>query len=224
MEQNVIIVAGGSGIRLKSNIPKQFIEVNNKPIFIYSIEKFKLYNPDIRIIVVLLQELTDKWPFYVERYGILEDVEITAGGTTRFHSVYNGLQKLGDTGLVAIHDAARPLLSLETIKNSFEMAFKYGNAVPSIPINDSLRKIENSINYPINRDKIRVIQTPQCFKIELIKKAYNQLYKESFTDDASVVETLGVKINLFDGNVENIKITTEADLKLFKYYLSQESF
>jgi len=222
MDQSVIIVAGGIGTRIKSNVPKQFIEIFDKPILLYSIEKFKQFNPNILIVVVLSKSFIYKWQYYVESYDILKNVEITSGGETRFHSVLNGLQIIDDTGLVAIHDAARPLVSVNTIEKCFDIASKNGNAVPSIRVNDSLRISENSQNYSIDREKVRIIQTPQCFKTELIKKAYNQPYKSIFTDDASVFETIGEKINLVEGNIENFKITTLSDLELFKHYLQQE--
>ncbi len=222
MDKSVIIVAGGIGTRIKSNVPKQFIEIFDKPILLYSIEKFKQFNPNIRIVVVLSKSFIYKWQYYVESYDILKNVEITSGGATRFHSVLNGLQIIDDTGLVAIHDAARPLVSVNTIEKCFDIASKNGNAVPSIRVNDSLRISENSQNYSIDREKVRIIQTPQCFKTELIKKAYNQPYKSNFTDDASVFETIGEKINLVEGNIENFKITTLSDLELFKHYLQQE--
>lgn len=222
MKQSVIIVAGGVGSRMKSIIPKQFIEVYNKPLILYSIEKFMIFNPNIQIVVVLSKELIDKWQYYVEKFDILKNIEVTTGGDTRFQSVYNGLQLINDdfNGLVAVHDAARPLVTVDTIKRCFDTALVKGNAVPAISLNDSLRICENSNNFPIDRNKIRIIQTPQCFKLKIIKKAYQQEFKPEFTDDASVVETIGIKINLVDGNIENLKITTKADIKLFEFYLT----
>jgi len=129
---------------------------------------------------------------------------------------------LNDNGVVAIHDAARPLVSVDTIKKALEVASSIGNAVPAISINDSLRIVENSYNFRIDREKIKIIQTPQCFSIDVIKRAYQQPYNEFFTDDASVVENMGIKINLIEGNRENFKVTTESDIKLLKYYLSMQ--
>lgn len=222
MEYSVIIAAGGSGTRMKSDVPKQFIEVFGKPVIFYSIEKFLNFNSYIRVIVVLPQNMLELWNSYNSKFNFFDKIEIAIGGKTRFHSVFNGVQMLNDNGVVAIHDAARPLVSVDTIKKAFEVASSIGNAVPAVSINDSLRIVENSHNFSIDREKIKIIQTPQCFSNDIIKKAYQQTYKEIFTDDASVVENMGIKINLIEGNRENFKITTESDIKLLKYYLSMQ--
>lgn len=222
MEYSVIIAAGGSGTRMKSDVPKQFIEVFGKPVIFYSIEKFLNFSSQIRIIVVLPQNMIDLWKSYCEKFYFFDKIEVAIGGKTRFHSVFNGVQMLNDNGVVAIHDAARPLVSVDTIKKALEVASSIGNAVPAISINDSLRIVENSYNFRIDREKIKIIQTPQCFSIDVIKRAYQQPYNEFFTDDASVVENMGIKINLIEGNRENFKITTESDIKLLKYYLSMQ--
>lgn len=222
MEYSVIIAAGGSGTRLKSDVPKQFIEVFGKPIIFYSIEKFLYFSHQIRIIVVLPQNMIELWKSYNEKFDFYDKIEVVIGGKTRFHSVFNGVQMLKSNGVVAIHDAARPLVSVDTIKKALEVASSIGNAVPAISINDSLRIVENSYNFRIDREKIKIIQTPQCFSIDVIKRAYQQPYNEFFTDDASVVENMGIKINLIEGNRENFKVTTESDIKLLKYYLSMQ--
>jgi 2-C-methyl-D-erythritol 4-phosphate cytidylyltransferase len=217
-QQFVIIVAVGTGSRLNSEVPKQFLELNGKAIVIKTMQRFFDYNPEIRVVVVVHKN----YKSYLEELIAASDlsdrsIQITIGGETRFHSVQNGLNLLPDgSAVVGIHDAARPFVSVSTIKNCFETAQVKGNAIPSVSINESMRKINGDQNFSVNRQDYKIVQTPQCFLISEIKKAFAISYDTRFTDDATVLEAAGGKINLVEGNVENIKITTPYDLLISK--------
>ena len=219
----VIIVAGGKGTRFKSSIPKQFLEIGGKPVLMHTIEKFKIFDRDIKIILVLPENQIDYWKELCEHKNFSIQHTIVKGGKERFFSVKNGFQSIDNEQLIAVHDGVRPLVSVETIERGFETAEKYGTAVPVVPVTSSIRMIENGKNYHIDRANLRIVQTPQIFNSEILKKSYTQNYTQFFTDDASVVEKAGYKIHLFDGNVENIKITNRFDL-LFAEVLLNEVF
>jgi 2-C-methyl-D-erythritol 4-phosphate cytidylyltransferase len=223
MKRFVIIVAGGSGQRMKSSVPKQFLTINNEIILMMSINSFFNFDQSIEIIVALPEDQISTWKKLCLKHNFIVKHSIVAGGRTRFHSVKNALEKVNSEGIVAIHDGVRPLVNYETIKRVFEKASLSDNAVPYIDLVDSIRYVDSDVNRPVDREKYKLIQTPQAFKSNLIKKAYEQPWEESFTDDASVVEKLGNKINLIQGNRENIKITSQVDLKIaeiLKIYLS----
>jgi 2-C-methyl-D-erythritol 4-phosphate cytidylyltransferase len=208
-----IIVAGGSGNRFKSNIPKQFLELSGKPVLMRTIEVFFNYDPSMQIILVLPELHTDYWKSLCKKHKFIIKHKIVWGGNTRFHSVKNALDPLKPSSdLVAIHDGVRPLVSKETIKRCFSKAKQTGNAIPGIPPHDSVRQITENTNHIIDRSLLQLIQTPQVFRIDKLKQAYEQDYREIFTDDASVLEMNGEKINLVQGNRENIKITNKIDL------------
>ena len=215
----MIIVAGGKGKRMNSEVPKQFHVVAGKPVLMHTIGRFSEYRDEIRILVVLPRPFIDFWNSLCKRYNFTIPHEVIEGGDSRFYSVKNGLEKISDDQLVIIHDGVRPMPSNVTLHNVFKKAEKEGNAVPAIKINESMRKLIKEENTPVNRREYRLIQTPQAFHGELIKKAYEQEYLDSFTDDATVVEALGVKINLVEGNYENIKITRPIDLKFAEAFL-----
>ncbi|MBK9285711.1 MAG: 2-C-methyl-D-erythritol 4-phosphate cytidylyltransferase [Sphingobacteriaceae bacterium] len=222
MNNYLIIVAGGTGNRMNNTIPKQFIQLNGKEIILYSIEKFRLYQKQIPIIIAVHKEYLE-WMQQLLTKHKLENIEICEGGETRFHSVKKALRLLKDkSGIVGIHDAARPFVSVSTIHRCFDMASKKLNAVPSIPVGESLRVIENNKNKAVPRNQYSIIQTPQCFDISKIQKAYEVNYNENFTDDASVYETAGESIYLVEGNSENIKITHPNDLIIAQAYLNVE--
>jgi len=218
----VIIVAGGTGSRMQSDMPKQFIEVGGESIITRTIKVFLNYDASIKIIISVHKDFKT----YLEDLCIknnLKNIQITLGGQTRFHSVKNGLQFIDDeTAIVAIHDAARPFVSLQTITNCFDAAKEKGNAIPSVTVNESLRSLGNDKNTAVDRNKYKIIQTPQCFLASNIKQAFLQEYDPSFTDDATVLEKMGGKINLVEGNIENIKITTKFDLAIAKALLHNE--
>lgn len=216
---SVIIVAGGSGKRMESDVPKQFLLLDNKPILFYSLEAFHAFNPQIQIILVLPESTIDFWQSLCKEFDFQIKHEIVKGGKTRFDSVKNGLKKTKNT-LVAIHDGARPLISKKNISALFMDAKKLGNAIPTIPINESVRIFLDDENEIMDRSTLCIIQTPQIFKLEDLKKAYQQEYKKEFTDDASVIETLGIKIHLSKGDPKNIKITQAIDLKIAEALLS----
>lgn len=212
MKKYVIIVAGGSGVRMKSAVPKQFIELKGKPVLMRTMERFAESLPDVKLIIVLGKQLHADWKTLCAQHKFTIEHELTDGGETRYHSVKNGLSLVPDACLVGIHDAARPLVSAKTILETYQMAEKWGNATPSIPVTDSLRSVRGKENTAVDRDHYCIVQTPQCFHSDLIKKAFLKSYKPEFTDDASVLEAFGEKINLIEGNRENIKITTPQDL------------
>ncbi|MGZ3864414.1 MAG: 2-C-methyl-D-erythritol 4-phosphate cytidylyltransferase [Bacteroidia bacterium] len=210
----VIIVAGGSGSRMQSKTPKQFELLHGKPVIVYSIEKFLSFDPSIQIIVALAPGYAALFSEVQKQFN-LTGITVVNGGETRFHSVKNGLEKVNEKAtVVAIHDAARPLVSLQTIKNTFSAAISYKAAVPVIEMNESLREVSGQHSKAVDRKNYKVVQTPQCFEKEILLNAYQQNYLSSFTDDATVVEATGQPIHLAEGNVENIKITYPRDLIL----------
>lgn len=219
-QEHIIIVAGGSGKRIKGNIPKQFIEVNGKPLLVYTIEKFLSYNPEINMCIVVHKDYLQHLNDLLKKYFPSKNIATTIGGDTRFNSVKNGLELIEESNsVVGIHDAARPMVSVDTIKRCFETAAQKGNAIPVVDVNESIRVIENNSNKAVNRTNYKVIQTPQCFNTTAIKKAFEQDYSILFTDDASVLEKTGEKIILVEGNTENIKITHDTDLILAQHLL-----
>ena len=221
MKRYAIIVAGGSGSRMNADIPKQFILLKGLPILMHTINRFYNFDSSIHIILVLPQSHIANWDGLCKEHNFILKHQIVCGGETRFHSVKNGLDAITETNVVVgIHDGVRPFVSNETLSSCFEGAEKSGNAVPAVAVSDSLRQVENSENKYLDRNHIKIIQTPQCFQIALLKKAFLQNYSPSFTDDATVVEAIGEKINLVEGNAANIKITTPYDLKIAEVILS----
>lgn len=212
MKRFAVIVAGGSGQRMESSIPKQFLAIKNEIVLMKSIKAFYDYDPSIELIVALPGNQITFWRALCEEHNFKINHTIVEGGQTRYHSVKNAIDKINGDGIVAIHDGVRPLVSQTTIDQVFEIASINGNAIPYIDLEDSIRFVDSENNNPVDRNKYKLIQTPQTFDCRLIRKAYEQSWDESFTDDASVVEKLGTKINLVPGNKENIKITTQIDL------------
>jgi 2-C-methyl-D-erythritol 4-phosphate cytidylyltransferase len=212
LEKYIIIVAGGSGTRMNSVVPKQFIELQGTPILMYTLNKFSNTFSNINIILVIAPNYVTMWEELCKKHHFSLPHQQCLGGNTRFQSVKNGLNLVPNNSVVGIHDAARPLVSEQTIKNAFALAEEKGNASPAMPLNESIRKVENGSNKAVNRSDYFIIQTPQCFQSNLIKTAFLQDYTNLFTDDASVLEAAGEKINLITGNDENIKITTPRDL------------
>jgi 2-C-methyl-D-erythritol 4-phosphate cytidylyltransferase len=223
LEQYVIIVAGGIGTRMKSERPKQFIELLGEPIIIRTIRCFLAYNPAIQMIICVHRNYKAHLEGLIEKYNLKDfPIRITFGGESRFESVKNGLKVIENGhGVVGIHDSARPFVSYETIRNCFETAQQKGNAVPCLPVNESLRKISNNVNSSVNRNEFKIVQTPQCFHVDKIKKAFDNTTGSSFMDDASVLEASGENIVLVEGNEENIKITSPHDLLLAKAILQK---
>ena len=218
----VIIVAGGKGERMQTDVPKQFLDmrtkthVRKKPVLMRTIEAFYRYDNGISIIVVLPMEQIDYWKNLCKKHHFSILHQIIGGGETRFHSVRNGLSWADADSLIAVHDGVRPLVSRETIARCFENAEQYKAVVPVLDLVDSIRYADEHENRACDRTKYKLVQTPQVFDGGLLKKAYEQAFSPAFTDDASVVEALGAKIRLVEGNRENIKITTAMDLKLME--------
>lgn len=210
----VIILAGGKGERMKAVVPKQFLEIKGRPILMHTLEVFRNFDPEIQIVLVLPADQIDVWKSLCKKHAFTLTHTIECGGSTRFHSVKNGLTAVSIPSLVAVHDGVRPLVSVETISACFDAASEYGTAVPVIDAIDSIRKVTDNGSVSVNRSEYKFVQTPQVFDGELLIKAYRQEFSENFTDDASVVEAMGAKMHLVTGNRENIKITTEMDLIL----------
>src|SRR5574344_622720 len=212
MTNYALIVAGGSGSRMNADVPKQFLLLNEKPVLMHTIERFHEFDNAMEIIVVLPETQFSLWENLCHEYKFSIRHQLVAGGSVRFESVKNGLSKIQDDGIVAIHDGVRPLVSLETIGRCFEVGRLKGNAIPVMPVIESLRIIDGENSKAVDRSSFVTIQTPQVFSISEIKSVYNQPFSEVFTDDASVLEAAGSAINLVEGNIENIKITHPADL------------
>lgn len=220
MKKSVIITAGGSGKRMQQSLPKQFILLNGKPILQHTIEKFRLFDPNIFMVVVLPMKQINFWKELCQTNGYSIDYEIAVGGEERFHSIQHGVKFCPKDGVIAVHDAVRPLVSIKTIDRCFKKAESLGAAIPVLPVNDSLRRLDGDTSTHVQRGSYRIVQTPQCFEAGLLHKAYKQDYKSNFTDDASLVEQLGQTIHLVDGNNENIKITSPNDLLIAESYLN----
>lgn len=211
----LIITAGGAGKRMGYNIPKQFIEILDRPIILHTIDRFIEYDKSLNIIIVLPESEFDTWQKICSRHNVGFNHKIVAGGDERFYSVKNGIKATGLDSIIAIHDSVRPFVSVKTIANCFDMAERKGTAIPVIKPAESVRAEEASgQNRPLNRDSIRLVQTPQVFRGDILHRAYDCGFSPYYTDDATVVEQLGEKINLVEGNQENIKITTPLDLKI----------
>lgn len=222
MQKYVIVVAGGKGERFLTTIPKQFIELAGEPVLMRSIKVFYDCFPEIKIVVALPEMYYKLWEQLCDKYDFAIHHSVSKGGETRFHSVKKALEFVGENGIVAVHDAVRPIVSSDLIVKSFSEAEKFDNAVPAVPVNDSVRLLDNGQYKIIEREKIKIIQTPQCFKASIIKKAYQQTYIESFTDDASVVEASGEDIHIIEGDHNNIKITRSIDLLIAERLLHEE--
>ncbi len=217
MDTHIIITAGGFGKRFGSVIPKQFLEICGKPILVHTMEVFHRTIPNAGITLVLPEMVMHIWDDICARHKLEIPHKVVRGGTTRFNSVKNGLDSIVEETLIGIHDGVRPLVSSETIIRCFEAADAHGAAIPVMPVHESLRIIDNKeASRPVDRNLYRLVQTPQCFKYDVIKSAYDTDYQESFTDDATIVEAAGYKIKLVEGNIENIKITTPSELQLAK--------
>ena len=212
----VIIVAGGKGLRMGSETPKQFLPIGGKPVLMRTLERFREYSPTLQIILVLPQAQQDFWHQLCQEYHFDVDYTLANGGQTRFHSVQNGLAKIPDDaeGVVGVHDGVRPFPSIDVIRNCYETARSAKAVIPVIPIVETVRHLQGGHSATVPRDDYRLVQTPQTFDIQLLKAANRQPYNDGFTDDASVVEAFGFAITLVEGNRENIKITTPYDLKI----------
>ena len=217
----VIIVAGGKGLRMGSDIPKQFLPIGGKPVLMRTIDRFREYSEDLQIILVLPEAQQDYWKKLCKEYHFEVEYLLANGGETRFHSVQNGLALIPDDaeGVVGVHDGVRPFPSVEVIRNCYKTARTVKAVIPVIPVVETVRQLfsgqrtaDCQLSRTVPRDEYRLVQTPQTFDIQLLKAANRQPYNDGFTDDASVVESYGHQVTLVEGNRENIKITTPYDI------------
>ena len=211
-KEYALVVAGGKGTRINSSTPKQFLELNGLPVLMHTLQAFYRYSENITVILVLPKDDLETWNALCTRHNFKKAVIVQTGGETRFQSVKNGLQKIEEDGLVAIHDGVRPLISESIIATSFQLAAAHQSAIAAVPLKESIRIMDYPSTKAVDRSKFRLIQTPQTFKVSLIKQAYEMKEDLSLTDDASVAENSGHVISLFEGSYENIKITTTEDL------------
>jgi 2-C-methyl-D-erythritol 4-phosphate cytidylyltransferase len=224
LEKFALIVAGGSGSRMGSEIPKQFLNLAGKPVLIHTMDAFKAAYDEIHFIIVLPQLFLKQGHELIANAAFdLERVKLVEGGKTRFHSVKNGLKWVNSNAIVFVHDAVRCLITPDLIKRCYESAQLNGSAIPSIPVRDSIREITaDGISVAVNRDKLRIIQTPQTFRSDLLKNSFSQEYREEFTDEASVLEFQGVQVHLIEGEQTNIKLTFIEDLEFAEWKLNKE--
>ncbi|MBN1132243.1 MAG: 2-C-methyl-D-erythritol 4-phosphate cytidylyltransferase [Bacteroidales bacterium] len=211
-ENAVIIVSGGSGTRMRSDLPKQYLEVNGKPIIVWTLEKFLLFDPEVWIVLVLGHGHEQYWEPIKEGWFSHNRIVVTEGGEKRYDSVKNGLKIIDRDCIIGIHDAVRPMVNVETIRRCYHSARKYGSGIPVVAVEDSIRSEMEGKNAPVMRDTLKRVQTPQVFRAGEILKAYEQPFNRFFTDDASVYEAMFRSVRLVEGNTENIKITHQSDL------------
>lgn len=214
MKRYAVIVAGGQGVRMGADRPKQFLEIGGKPILRHTVERFLDFDPSMEIILVLPSAGKAWWRDYCRTEGFLERYSMVSGGITRFHSVQNALRFVGDEGIVAVHDGVRPMIGRDLLARLFEAAAVSPAVVPAVPVVESVRRMEGESSHPESRDGLMRVQTPQVFDAALLKAAYAQPFSPSFTDDASVVEAAGTPVRLVAGDRINLKITTPDDLPL----------
>lgn len=221
MKKYAIIVAGGSGARFGSTLPKQFVPLGGVPVLMRTIKAFADYDHDIDIVVALPAEHMSLWGDLCASRKFDVPHQVVEGGANRFESVRNALFTITDTKcLVAVHDGARPLVSRPVIATSFDTAERCGTAVPTVPVTDSIRQLDRNGSHNVSRDSLVAVQTPQTFRIEILKDAYTAAYSPLFTDDASVVEFRGTPVTLYPGDVNNIKITHPIDIKTAEWILA----
>ena len=223
MKRYAVIVAGGQGVRMGADRPKQFLEIAGKPILRHTVERFLAFDPSIEITLVLPHDQRDWWRDYCRASGFLQRYAVVSGGITRFHSVRNALDYVGAEGLVAIHDGVRPIVSGALLERLFSAARTCPAVVPAVPVVESVRRKDGDASVPVSRDGLMLVQTPQVFDVKMLKEAYRQPFSPDFTDDASVVERAGGVIRLVEGDRRNLKITTPDDLALAEQFLAISS-
>lgn len=221
MKKFVVIVAGGSGSRMRTEIPKQFLELCGKPVLMHTLQAFYDFDSQSSLILVLPELQQNFWKDLCRKHSFKLPHSIVSGGETRFLSVQNGLKLLDDDGIVFIHDGVRPLVSKSTLQKCYETALLSGNAIPVLPVTESLRKTEGHSTVSVDRSLFFSVQTPQTFRTEQILQAFKQPFDPAFTDDASVAEKAGYAIHLVEGNPENIKITQPTDLIIAESFLKK---
>lgn len=214
MLRAVLIVAGGKGLRMGSELPKQFLPIGGKPLLMHTMEAFHRFDREMRIILVLPSEQQAYWQELCREYAFSIPHTVANGGETRFHSVSNGLALVAEEGVVGVHDGVRPFVSQEVIARCYELAETKKAVIPVTDVVETVRHLTGDSSETVDRNCYKLVQTPQVFDVSLLKQAYSQPYSSLFTDDASVVEAMGVPVFLTEGNRENIKITTPFDLKI----------
>lgn len=219
-QRSAIIVAGGSGKRMGSTMPKQFLLLAGKPLLCHSIAAFHRYDPAMELIVVLPAEQRLAWEDLCREHQFNVPHKVVRGGAERFHSVGEGLKKVMHDGLVAVHDGVRPMITPALIERCFAAAQAHGAAIPVLPVSSSLRKMHGDASRAVDRGTYRLVQTPQCFSVPLLCKAFQQPYDPAFTDEATLVERAGAKVFLVEGEEHNIKVTTPWDLWLAELLLA----
>ncbi len=221
MKKYVVLVAGGSGNRMNSSVPKQFLLLKGKPVLYYSIKTFLEAYTDMQVILVLPEEHIAAGQEIIDAFFDYRRIQITVGGRTRFHSVQNGLQLVNEEGIVFVHDAVRCLVSKDLIQRCYTAVVEKGSAVPVIDCKDSIRLVNENQNEAIDRGKIKIVQTPQAFYSKILLPAFNIDYKEKFTDEATVVEAYGLSVHLVQGEDKNLKITKPVDLLIAESLLNE---
>lgn len=221
IKKYAVVVAGGSGKRMNSSIPKQFLEINGLPILMHTIYAFHNYDSNIDIVLVLAESDMDYWAKLCKKHNFQVPHKLQMGGETRFQSVKAGLSLINTSGVVAIHDGVRPLITPDILQRSYEAGYKNGSAITSVEMKESIRMVTPTKSKALDRKEYRTIQTPQVFKCRLIKDAYLIEENETLTDDASVAEKAGYIIHLIEGSYENLKITTPEDIVLAEAILNQ---
>lgn len=220
MKKHIIIVAGGKGLRMGGDIPKQFVPIGGKPVLMRTLEAFYTYDPAMQLILVLPVSQQAYWMELCNTYGFTLPHVVANGGETRFHSVKNGLAKIEGDGWVGVHDGVRPFVSTEVIARCYEQVREKQAVIPVVDVVETLRRLTGAGSETVPRSAYKLVQTPQVFDADLLRRAYQQPYTDAFTDDASVVEALGEQVYLVEGNRENIKLTTPSDLKMAEFLCS----
>ncbi|MFY8167017.1 MAG: 2-C-methyl-D-erythritol 4-phosphate cytidylyltransferase [Sediminibacterium sp.] len=216
-----IIVAGGTGQRMGSVVPKQFLEIENKTILLHTIDQFVAAFSDVELVIVLPATYIEEGKILLQNSNITNKVTFISGGDTRFQSVKNGLTQVQESAIVFVHDAVRCLLTPALIQRCYQQAVEKGSAIPAVSSTDTVRLLEGGSHHVIDRENVMQIQTPQTFQSEILLKAFEQNYQPSFTDEANVVEASGTPVYLVDGEFENIKITRPLDLAIASYILAK---
>jgi 2-C-methyl-D-erythritol 4-phosphate cytidylyltransferase len=219
MHRSTIIVAGGSGKRMGAPLPKQFMLLKGRPLLCWTIEVFHRYDASMPIVVVLPEQHIPIWKSLCIGHNFHVAHEAVVGGEERFHSVRNGLAQVKHDGLVAVHDGVRPLVSVEVIDRCFRAAEEHGAAIPVVSITSSVREVNGDMSKALDRSRLRAVQTPQCFSVPLLRKAFELPFDPAFTDEATLVERLGVRVLLVPGEDRNIKVTTPEDLLLAEAFM-----
>lgn len=216
-----IIVAGGTGQRMGSVVPKQFLSIQGKPILLHTIDQFVAAFSDITLVVVLPEGYIEEGKELIRQNGFTKNIVFVAGGDTRFQSVKNGLGQVNESAIVFVHDAVRCLLTPALIQRCYQQALEKGSAIPAVSSTDTVRLIKGNDNELFDRENVMLIQTPQTFQSDLLLTAFNQDFSANFTDEANVVEASGNAVYLVDGEFENIKITRPLDLAIAEYILAK---